>query len=96
MATWEHELADPPSEPRALELWLQHAAGFIVWEDVRKYAREQVNPVLPAEVRTAVEKGGTSRKRCVREAMGRAGGAVRCEGPILARVAGVWRRQPTP
>lgn len=32
MATWEHELVGPPSKPRALELWLQHAAGFILFE----------------------------------------------------------------
>ena len=57
MATWQHELIDPPTEPRARELWLQHAAGFIVFEDVRRYAMERIDPSLPYEVRAAVQKG---------------------------------------
>jgi hypothetical protein len=57
MATWQHELVDPPTEPRARELWLQHAAGFILFEDVRRYAIEQIDPTLPDEARTVVQKG---------------------------------------
>jgi hypothetical protein len=57
MATWHHELVDPPVEPRARELWMQHAAGFIVFEDVRRYAMERIDPALTGEARTAVEKG---------------------------------------
>jgi hypothetical protein len=57
MATWQHELVDPPTEPRARELWLQHTAGFILFEDVRRYAMERVDPALPDDVRAAVQKG---------------------------------------
>lgn len=57
MATFEFELVDPPTEQRALELWLQHAAGFIFFEDIRRYAMEQIDPALPAEARAAVQKG---------------------------------------
>lgn len=57
MATFEHELADAPAEPRARELWLQHAAGFIVFEDVRRYAMERIDPSLTGEARAAVQKG---------------------------------------
>lgn len=57
MATWQYELVDPPTEPRARELWLQHAAGFILLEDVRRYATERVDPALSADVRAAVQKG---------------------------------------
>lgn len=57
MATWQYELVDPPTEPRAHELWLQHAAGFIIFEDVRRYAIERIDPALPRETRAAVEKG---------------------------------------
>jgi hypothetical protein len=57
MATWQHELVDPPAEPRARELWLQHAAGFIFFEDVRRYAMEQMDVALTDEVRAAVQKG---------------------------------------
>jgi hypothetical protein len=57
MAAWQHQLVDPPTEPRARELWLQHAAGFIVFEDVRRYAAERIDPTLPENVRAAVQKG---------------------------------------
>jgi hypothetical protein len=57
MATWQYELSDPPTEPRARELWLQHAAGFIVFEDVRRYAMERMELSLSNEVRDAVQKG---------------------------------------
>lgn len=57
MPTWQYELADAPAESRALELWLQHAAGFILFEDVRRYAIEQIDPALTNETRAAVHKG---------------------------------------
>ena len=57
MATWQHELVDPPTEARDRELWLQHAAGFILFEDVRRYAMERIDPALTDEVRAAVKKG---------------------------------------
>ncbi len=57
MPTSQYELAEPPSEPRARELWLQHAAGFILFEDVRRYARERIGPALSDETRAAVQKG---------------------------------------
>lgn len=57
MATHEYELVDPPNEARARELWLQHAAGFIVFEDVRRYASEQIEPGLSAEAVAAAKKG---------------------------------------
>jgi hypothetical protein len=56
MATWQHELVDPPSEPRARELWLQHAAGFIIFEDIRRYAVERIEPGLSDEARAAAKK----------------------------------------
>ena len=57
MATWQHELVDPPAQPRARELWLQHSAGFILFEDVRRYAMERIDPALTDETRAAVQKG---------------------------------------
>jgi hypothetical protein len=57
MATWEHELVDAPTERRARELWLQHVAGFIVFEDVRRYAMERIDTALKGEARAAVQKG---------------------------------------
>ena len=57
MATWKQELVEPPTEPRARELWLQHAACLIVFEDVRSYATEKIDPALSDEVCAAVQKG---------------------------------------
>jgi hypothetical protein len=34
--------APPPSTPRGRTLWLQHAAGFILFEDVRRHALDRV------------------------------------------------------
>jgi hypothetical protein len=57
MATWQYQLIEPPAEDRARELWLQHAAGFIVFEDVRRYAMDRIDPALKGEARAAVQKG---------------------------------------
>jgi len=57
MASWKLELNHPPQEKRAFELWLQHAAGRILFEDVRGYAMERIDPNLTAEARAAVQKG---------------------------------------
>jgi hypothetical protein len=56
MATWQYELVEPPSERRARELWLQHAAGFIFFEDVRRYAMEGIAPGLSDEAHAAAKK----------------------------------------
>ena len=57
MATHNYQLAGPPESERARELWLQHAVGFIVFEDIRRYALEQIDPQLSPEARQAVQKG---------------------------------------
>jgi hypothetical protein len=57
MATHEHELSTPPKGERARELWLQHAAGFIVFQDSRAYAIERIDARLNAKARAAVIKG---------------------------------------
>jgi hypothetical protein len=56
MASWQLELQSPPRQKRARELWLQHAAGRILFEDVRAYAVEKVEPRLSAKARAAAEK----------------------------------------
>jgi len=57
MATRQYELVDPPTEARARQLWLQHAAGFIVFEHMRRYAMERIDPALKGDARAAVKKG---------------------------------------
>lgn len=56
MATFQYELVDPPTDKRSLEIWLQHAAGFIIFEDVRRYAVEQIEPGLSPQALAAVTK----------------------------------------
>jgi len=57
MATYNYQLAGPPESARARELWLQHAVGFIVFEDIRRYALKEIEPNLAPEVHQAVQKG---------------------------------------
>jgi hypothetical protein len=42
MTTFDYTLAVPPTEPRLRELWLQHAAGFILMKNVRQTAIDQL------------------------------------------------------
>lgn len=46
-------LAPVPSDKRGYELWLQHCAGFILMQDVRAYARDQVPANLDSPVKQA-------------------------------------------
>ena len=56
MPTWQFELASPPDEARARALWLQHAAGFLLFEDARQYARDRLDPNLSDAERAVAEK----------------------------------------
>jgi hypothetical protein len=53
MASYEFE---PPKDPRELELYLQHAAGLIIFEDMRRYAVEKIDPGLDQGSRNAALK----------------------------------------
>lgn len=37
-----YKLTNPPNEERSRELWLQHAGGFILFQDIRKYAIDKI------------------------------------------------------
>jgi hypothetical protein len=56
MATWQYELSEPQQSERDRELWLQHAAGFILFEDVRQYAIQQIDPTLSGEAQAAARQ----------------------------------------
>ena len=49
-------MSQPPEEGRQLEIWIQHAAGFILFEDVRKYAQDRLDSSLSDEARLAALK----------------------------------------
>jgi hypothetical protein len=57
MATADYVLAPPPQGDRELELWLQNAAGFILFEDMRRFAIDRIDPGLSDEARAAARKG---------------------------------------
>lgn len=42
MATYEYSLTEPPTDERDKELWLQHGAGFIIFQDARQYAIDEI------------------------------------------------------
>lgn len=57
MPTYDHKLASPPTDARGRELWLQHAAGFILFQDARQYAIDRIDPKLSPDARAAALKG---------------------------------------
>ena len=56
MATDEYTLSEPPTDPRTRELWLQHAAGFIIFEDARQYAIDEIPDNYSEDQRAAALK----------------------------------------
>jgi hypothetical protein len=56
MSAHTFRLAEPPTEPPALELWMQHVAGFLIFEDVRRYAIDRLDSAVdPLTFRTALK-----------------------------------------
>src|SRR6185437_10706531 len=53
MATFNYVLAAPPEDGRERDLWLQHAAGFTLMENVRQEAIRQLSPTLSDGERAA-------------------------------------------
>ena len=56
MSTGDLILGPIPASDRRRELWLQHAAGFILFRDVRGYAVEKLDPGLDEAARSAALK----------------------------------------
>ncbi|OYQ39413.1 hypothetical protein CHU94_18790 [Rhodoferax sp. TH121] len=56
MASNQLQLQSPPSKKRSFEHWLQHAAGRIIFEDMRGYALERIDPNLSSEAQAAAQK----------------------------------------
>jgi hypothetical protein len=57
MATFDLLLEKYPEDARARELWLQHAAGLILFEDARQYAIDRIDKTLNDEERQRIIKG---------------------------------------
>ena len=56
MSTSDFFLGPAPAPDRHRELWLQHAAGFILFEDMRGYAIERLDPNLDEAAKQAALK----------------------------------------
>lgn len=56
MSTGDFELGPVPTGARERELWLQHAAGFILFEDAREYAVSKMDPALEDAAKAAARK----------------------------------------
>lgn len=57
MGTDSYTLAPAPESEDDRTRWLEHTAGFILFEDVRGYARARIDPAVTPEVRAEIEKG---------------------------------------
>ena len=56
MTTSQLELQPAPTKPASVNIWLQHAAGRISFEDLRGYALDRIDPNLSPNEREAAEK----------------------------------------
>lgn len=56
MSTDDFILGPLPATERRRELWIQHAVGFILFEDVRGWAVQSLDPDLDATARAAALK----------------------------------------
>lgn len=50
------KLTNPPIEKRDREVWLQHAAGFLVFENIRKYAIDKIDPQEHEAIKEKITK----------------------------------------
>jgi|SRR5688572_26198395 len=51
------KLTNPPGDERAKELWLQHAAGFIIFQDMRQYAIDRIPGNTDDEIKKLILNG---------------------------------------
>lgn len=51
------ELSNPPKDDRSRELWLQHAAGAIIFEDIRTYAFQRIPKDLSPQIQEYIRAG---------------------------------------
>lgn len=57
MASHDFELSNPPEIDTHRDLWLQHAAGLIVFEDVRNYAIHKIPEGTDTTTRSKIIAG---------------------------------------
>lgn len=57
MGTDKYRLAPAPGPQEERTRWLEHAAGFILFQDMRRYASERIDPNVSPEIREQIQKG---------------------------------------
>ncbi len=57
MATYEYELGKVPEDLRSKELWLQHTAGLIYFEDARQFAIDKIDDSTDVPTRDKIIEG---------------------------------------
>jgi hypothetical protein len=57
MATYNLQLEKIPTDASSREIWLQHAAELIVFEDARQYAIDQIDATLKDDVKAKIIQG---------------------------------------
>ena len=85
----EFALANAPAEPAALDLWLQHAAGFILFEKVRAAGLATLEPNASQEIRAAVELAVDSTTYALMMQIDGVSGGLRGGGAEIALTFGV-------
>lgn len=51
------KLSNPPEDERDKELWLQHAAGYILFRDIKDYAVSNIPTNTDASIKELIIKG---------------------------------------
>ena len=51
------KLTNPPNDERSKELWLQHSAGFIIFQDMRNYAIDRIPLDTNEEIKQKIISG---------------------------------------
>jgi hypothetical protein len=51
------KLASPPADDRSRELWTQHAAGYIIFRDMRGYAVNNISDDTDEKTKEKIIKG---------------------------------------
>lgn len=53
----DHHLSTPPKNIETRELWMENAAGFIIMEDIMKYAISRIPDGTDQETRVKIKAG---------------------------------------
>jgi hypothetical protein len=89
-AAWRTlELAEPPTERRSRELWMQHAAGLLLFERVRAAGLASIDPGAAEETRAAATLAVDSAMYALMMLIDGASGGLKGQGRAVDLTFGV-------